>query len=91
MLDVVVKSVPLTLLQSVDVLSVHAEQQILLMQHADEIMDVIRTMVARVQLLGQRKERTRVFGEVIDVEDGFGIRNVVLFQICIQTRAWGPE
>lgn len=68
----------LTFLQPVNVLGVHSEQQALVMQHADEIVDVVGPVGARVQLLGQGEERLRVVGEVVDVENGFWVRDVVL-------------
>lgn len=80
-----------TFLQAVDVLGVHAQQQTFLVQHADEVMDVIGSMSARVQLFGQREERTRIVGEVVDIEDGFRVWNVVLFQVGIQACAWGSD
>lgn len=72
-----------TFLQAIDVLGVHAEQQAFLVQHTDKVMDVVGPVSARVQLFGQREERTRVIGEVVDIEDGFGVGNVVLFQVGI--------
>lgn len=72
-----------TFLQAVDILGVHAEQQTFLVKHADEVMDVIGSMSARVQLFGQREERTRVIREVVDIEDCFRVGNVVFFQVGI--------
>lgn len=42
----------LTLLESVDVLCVHSEQQAFVVKHADEVVDVVGTMAARIQNLG---------------------------------------
>lgn len=82
--------VPLTALQAVNVLGVQAQQQALLMQHADEVVHVVGPVVARVQLLGQGEEWTRVIGEIVDIEDGLWVREVVLFQVGIQTSPWCP-
>ena len=60
------------------------------MQHADEVVHIVRLVVARVQLLGQGEERSRVIGEVVDIEDGLWVRDVVLFQVGVQTSAWSP-
>lgn len=48
-------------------------------------------MSARVQLFSQREERTRVIREVVDIKDGFGVGNVVLFQVGIQASAWSSD
>lgn len=82
--------VPLTALQAVNVLGVQAQQQALLMQHADEVVHVVGPVVAWVQLLGQGEEWTRVIGEIVDIEDGLWVREVVLFQVGIQTSPWCP-
>lgn len=42
----------LTLLQSVDVLGVHSQQQAFVVKHADEVVDVVGSMAARIQNFG---------------------------------------
>lgn len=80
----------LTFLQPVDVLRVHAAQQALVMEHSDEVVHVVGPVTAGVQSLGQREERLRVVGEVVDVENGFWVRDVELLQVGIETRSWSP-
>lgn len=72
-----------TFLQAIDVLGVHTEQQTFLVQHVDKVVDVIGSMSARVQLFSKREKRTRVIREVVDIEDGFGVGNIVLLQVGI--------
>lgn len=81
----------LTFLQSVDVLGVHSEQQAFVMEHADEEVYVVGSVAAWIQSLGQREERLRVIGEVVDVENGFWVRDVVLLQVCVKTCSWSSE
>lgn len=82
---------PLTLLQPVDVLRVHAQQQAFVMEHADEVVDVVGPVAAGIQSLGQGEERQRVGGEVVDVEDGLRVGDVVLLQVGIQARSRSSE
>lgn len=81
----------LTLLQPVDVLRVHAQQQALVVQHADEVVDVVGPVAPGVERLGQGEERLRVVGEVVDVEDGLRVGNVVLLQVGVQARSRSSE
>lgn len=81
----------LTLLQAVDVLRVHAQQQAFVVEHADEVVDVVGPVASRIQSLGQGEERQRVVGEEVDVEDGLWVGNVVLLQVGIQARSRSPE
>lgn len=82
---------PLTLLQPVDVLRVHAQQQAFVMEHADEVVDVVGPVAAGIQSLGQGEERQRVGGEVVDVEDGLRVGDVVSLQVGIQARSRSSE
>lgn len=61
------------------------------MKHADEVVYVVGLVAARIQRLGQREERLRVVGEVVDVENGFWVRDVVLLQVGIKTCSWSSE
>lgn len=81
----------LTFLQPVDVLRVHSAQQTLVVEHSDEVVYVVGPVTAGVQSLGQREERLRVVGEVVNVENGFWVRDVELLQVGIETRSWSPE
>lgn len=81
----------LTFLQSINVLCVHSEKQAFVMKHADEVVYVVGPVAARIQHLGQREEGLRVIGEVVDVENGFWVRDVVLLQVGIETCAWSSE
>lgn len=81
----------LTLLQAVDVLRVHAQQQAFVVEHADEVVDVVGPVASRIQSLSQGEERQRVVGEEVDVEDGLWVGNIVLLQVGIQARSWSPE
>lgn len=78
----------LTFLQPVDVLRVHAQQQAFVMQHADEVVDVVGPVAAGIQSLRQGEEWQRVIGEVIDVEDGLRVGDVELLQVSIQACSW---
>lgn len=57
----------------------------------DEVVDVVGSVAAWVQLLGQGEEGPRVVGEVLDVEDGLRVGDVVLGQVGIQPCARGPS
>lgn len=77
-----------TSFQPVDVLRVHPEQLLLLVQQSHKIMSQVGLIVPRVQLFGQREERIRVVTEKADLEYGLGVRQVVLLQVVIETAAW---
>jgi len=81
----------LTFLQAVDVLGVDAQQEALVVEHADEVMDVVGPVAAGVELLGQREEGFRVVREVVDVEHRLGVRKVVALQVRIQSCPWRSE
>lgn len=61
------------------------------MEHADEVVYVVGPVSARIQSLGQGEERLWVIGEVVDVENSFGVRDVVLLQVSVKTRSWSSE
>lgn len=61
-----------------------------MVEHADEVVDVVGTVAARIQSLGQGEERLGVVGEVVDVENGLRVRDVVLLQVGVETCSWSP-
>lgn len=83
--------ISLTFLQPVDVLGVHSEQQAFVMKHAEKVVDVVWPVAARIQSLGQGEERLRVVGEVINVENSFWVRDVVLLQVGVKTGSWSSD
>lgn len=62
-----------------------------MVEHADEVVDVVGPVASRIQSLGQGEERQRVVGEEVDVEDGLWVGNIVLLQVGIQACSWSPE
>lgn len=83
--------ISLTFLQSINVLGVHSQQQPFVMKHADEVVYVVGSVAARIQSLGQGEERLRVVGEVVNVENSFRVRDVVLLQVGVKTCSWSSE
>lgn len=81
---------PLTSLQAVDILRVHSEELALVMKQTYEIVCEVGLVVAWVQLFGQGKERVGVVMEVVDLEDGFCVRKIILLEVVIETTARGP-
>lgn len=61
------------------------------MEHADEVVYVIGSVAAGIQSLGQGEERLWVVGEVVDVENGFWVRDVVFLQIGVKTCSWSSK
>lgn len=61
------------------------------MKHADEVVYVVGAVDAGIQSLGQGEERLRVVGEVVNVEDGFWVREVVFLHVGVKTCSWSPE
>lgn len=53
------------------------------MNHADEVVYVVGSVPARIESLGQGEERLWVIGEVVNVENGFWVGDVVLLQVSI--------
>lgn len=62
-----------------------------MVKHADEVVYVVGSVAARIQSFGQGEERLRVVGEVVNVENSFWVRDVVLLQVGIETCAWRPD
>lgn len=79
-----------TSFQPVDVLRVHPQQLLLLVEQSHKIMSQVGLIVPRVQLFGQGEERIWVVMEKADLEYGLGVRQVVLLQVVIETAAWRP-
>lgn len=82
---------PLTFLQPVDVLGVHPQKQPFVVKHVDKVVYVVRSVAPGIERLGQGEERLRVVGEVINVENGFRVRDVVLLQVGVKARSRGSE
>lgn len=61
------------------------------MEHTDEVVDVVGPVAARIQSLGQREERLRLIGEVVNVENSFRVRDVVLLQVSVKACSRSPE
>lgn len=61
------------------------------MKHADKVVYVVWSVAARIQSLGQGEERLRVIGEVVNVENSFRVRDVVLLHVGIKTCSWSSE
>lgn len=59
-----------------------------MVKHADEVVYVVGSVSARIESFGQGEERLWVIGEVVDVEDGFRVGDVVLLQVSIKTCPW---
>lgn len=78
------ESKKLTSLQSIDVLSVHPEQLAFVMKQPDEVVCQIGTIITRIQLFSQGKERFRVVIEIINLKYGLGIGEVVLLEVVIK-------
>lgn len=62
-----------------------------MVQHADEVVDVVGSVTAGINHLGKRKERLRVVGEIVHVENGFRVGNVVCFQVGVEARPWSSD
>lgn len=79
-----------TSLQSIDVLCVHPEELPLLVQQTHEVVCQVGLVVPRIQLFGQGEEGDGVSVKEADFKYGFGIREVVLLQVVVETTAWRP-
>lgn len=62
-----------------------------MVEHADEVVDVVGPVASWIQSLGQGEEWQRVIGEEVDVEDGLRVGNIVPLQVGIQARSRSPE
>ena len=60
------------------------------MQQSHEVVCRIRSVLARVQLPGQREERLGLLREERDVKDGGGVWDVVVLQVVIETSPGSP-
>lgn len=78
------ESKKLTSLQSIDVLSVHPEQLAFVMKQPDEVVCQIGTIITRIQLFSQGKERFRVVIEIVNLKYGLGIGEVILLEVVIK-------
>jgi len=47
-------------------------------------------VVPWIQLLGQSEEGSRVVMEIVHLEYGLCIRQVILLEVVIETTPWGP-
>lgn len=62
-----------------------------MVEHADEVVDVVGPVASGIQSLRQGEEGQRVVGKEVDVEDGLRVGEVVLLQVGIQARSRSPE
>lgn len=60
------------------------------MQESQEIVGVIGSVVARVELLGQSEKGLRVDKEIHQFKDCFWVRDVVLLKVTVEAAPWGP-
>lgn len=60
------------------------------MQESQEIVGVVGSVVARVELLSQSEKGLRVGKEIHQLEDGFWVRDVVLLKVTVEAAPWGP-
>ena len=77
-----------TRLQGIDVLSEATPQKALVVKQANEEMSGCWSVLSRKQLFGQHIEWNRVIPKVVYIENCFGVREIVLGQVVIQTRTW---
>lgn len=71
--------------ERIDVLRPKPVQDALVLQESEKVVRRCRLEVARVQFFRQRVKRFRMFFEVVDIEYGFGVRQVVLRQVVVQS------
>lgn len=62
-----------------------------MVEHTDEVVDVVGPVAAGIQSLGQREERLRVIGEVVNVENSFWVRDAVLLQVSVKACSRSSE
>jgi hypothetical protein len=70
--------------ERVDILRPEPVQDALVLQESKKVVRRCRLEVARVQFFRQRVERFRMVFEIVDIEYGFGVRQVVLRQIVVE-------
>lgn len=80
----------LTSLQPVNVLGIEAQEEPFVVQESQEIVGVIGSVVARVELLGQSEKGLRVDKEIHQFKDCFWVRDVVLLKVTVEAAPWGP-
>lgn len=90
-LDDALRTDPRNVLERVDVLRVVPVQRALELEQLDEVVARRRLERARVQFLSQREERFGVLVEVVQLEDGARMRQVVLLQVVVQPRFGGAK
>lgn len=78
-----------TSFQAVDILRIHPEKLTLVVKQTHKIVCQIGLVIARIQLLGQGKEGSRVVMEIVNLKYGFCIRQVILLEVVIETTPWG--
>jgi hypothetical protein len=61
------------------------------MQQRDKGMCDRRPVVPRVELLRERVEGQWVFGEVLEFEDGFGVREIEALKVGVESCVGGAE
>lgn len=72
-------------LEAVDILAHDAQQPPMLVQRANEHVCRRRSVHAGIQLLGQHEKWRRVTAEVVQLEHGGRVRQIVLLQVRIET------
>lgn len=81
----------LTSFQAVDVLGVHSKKQAFLVKQSDEVMSLVRpVLAARVELFRQFEKRTGILVEKVNVEHGGRVRDIVPLQVVVQAGPRGP-
>jgi hypothetical protein len=78
-------------LETVNILREVFQQQALVVEQFDERVRNGRSILARRKLPGERVERTGIVAEEADIEDGFGVGEVQVGEIGVDTRIGGPE
>lgn len=58
------------------------------MQRLEEVVSDIGPVLPGVQLPGQSEEWLRVVVEEREIEDGLGVRDVILPQVAVQAAPW---
>lgn len=72
-------------------MSIRSKQSSFLVQEDVQIMSDGRLKGTRIELFGQHAERLRVVSEIVDAEDGLWVRQIILLQIVVETRARSTE
>jgi hypothetical protein len=81
----------LTSLQAIDVLRIHTQQQVAVVQRLGKVVQVVGAVLATgVQLFGQGEKRSGVVLKIVNVENGLRVWDAVLLKIIVQPCAWSP-